>query len=147
MHKALLLTLCGIALAGCEQLGIEDPAKVAAAKEAEGHAIGSACRHSGRALEDCYLLNAKASKAAIFTGWRDMDAYMRENSIESVTPTSPKLPPTKPAVRTEPPAEESKAEATEEGKTPVKEAKPEAKKSSAADTPRLPLPAGRGKMA
>ena len=89
MRKYLLIALCGIALAGCEQLGIETPARVAAAKEAEGRAIGSGCRHSGRALEDCYSLNKRASKAAIFTGWRDMDAYMRENNIEIVLPAGP----------------------------------------------------------
>jgi phosphopantetheinyl transferase (holo-ACP synthase) len=58
---ALLLPLLA-ALTACEQLGIEDPAKVAAAKEAEGKAIGSACRHAMRAIEDCYVLNPKAQK-------------------------------------------------------------------------------------
>jgi hypothetical protein len=86
MHKALSLIFCGIVLAGCEQLGLDEPAKAAAAKEAEGRAIGSACRHSGRSLEDCYALNKKAAKAAIFTGWRDMDAYMRENNIQIIPP-------------------------------------------------------------
>lgn len=81
---ALLVPACGLLLAGCEQLGIEDPAKIEAAREAEGRAVGGACRHSGRALEDCYKLNAKASKAAIYAGWRDMDAYMRENNIAVV---------------------------------------------------------------
>ncbi|MBL8492222.1 MAG: hypothetical protein JNM82_15685 [Rhodocyclaceae bacterium] len=75
-----------LALAACEQLGIDDPVKVAAAKEAEAKAMGSACRHSGRNLEDCYDTNPKASKAAIFAGWREMDAYMRENKIEVVLP-------------------------------------------------------------
>lgn len=79
-----LLPFCGFLLAGCEQLGIEDPAKVAEAREAEGRAVGGACRHSGRALEDCYKLNSKASKAAIYAGWRDMDTYMRENNIAVV---------------------------------------------------------------
>ncbi|WP_126446311.1 hypothetical protein [Sulfuricystis multivorans] len=74
--------------AGCEQLGFPDPAKVEAAREAEGRAIGGACRHSGRALEDCYKLNPKASKAAIYAGWRDMDAYMRENNIPIVPSSS-----------------------------------------------------------
>lgn len=78
------LLICGLLLAGCEQLGIPDPAKVEAAREAEGKAIGGGCRHSGRALEDCYKLNPKASKAAIYAGWRDMDAYMRENNIPTV---------------------------------------------------------------
>ncbi len=86
MRNYLVIVSCGMFLAGCEQLGIETPAKVAAAKEAEGRAIGGACRHSGRALEDCYNLNKRASKAAIFAGWRDMDAYMRENNIEIVPP-------------------------------------------------------------
>lgn len=81
---ALLVPACGLLLAGCEQLGIEDPAKIEAARDAEGRAVGGACRHSGRALEDCYKLNAKASKAAIYAGWRDMDAYMRENNIAVV---------------------------------------------------------------
>lgn len=80
----LLVSVCSLLLAACEQLGIEDPAKIEAAREAEGRAVGGACRHSGRALEDCYKLNAKASKAAIYAGWRDMDAYMRENNIAVV---------------------------------------------------------------
>lgn len=87
LRSVLLAPLTGLILAGCEQLGIESPAKVAAAREAEGKAIGGACRHSGRALEDCYRLNAKASKAAIYAGWRDMDAYMRENNI-AIVPSS-----------------------------------------------------------
>lgn len=90
MRQALPLILAGLLLAGCEQLGIEDPAKQEAAREAEGRAIGSACRHSGRALEECYSLNKKASKAAIFSGWRDMDAYMRENNIEIIPPPGKK---------------------------------------------------------
>lgn len=86
MHSRLFLLLIPFALAACEQLGLDDAAKFTAAKEAEGRAIGSGCRHSGRALEDCYTLNPKALKAAVFAGWRDMDAYMRENKIEAVTP-------------------------------------------------------------
>ncbi len=84
-RRLLLVPLCGLLLAGCEQLGIEDPAKAAAAKEAEARAIGSACRHSGRPLEECYRFNPKAQKAAIFAGWREMDAYMRENSIPTAS--------------------------------------------------------------
>lgn len=90
MRQALPLFLFGLLLAGCEQLGIEDPAKREAAREAEGRAVGSACRHSGRALEECYNLNKKAPKAAIFSGWRDMDAYMRENNIEIIPPAGKK---------------------------------------------------------
>ena len=81
-----LLALSATLLAGCEMLGIESPEKVAAARQAEGNAIGGACRHAGRAIEDCYALNKKADKAAVFAGWRDMNDYMRENKIEPVAP-------------------------------------------------------------
>ena len=47
-------------------------------------AVGSACRHAGRSLEDCYSLNPAASKAAVFTGWRDMNDYMMEHKLEVV---------------------------------------------------------------
>lgn len=73
-------------LAGCDQLGIESPEKLAAARVAEGNAIGGACRHAGRAIEDCFALNKRADKAAVFAGWRDMNDYMRENKIEPVAP-------------------------------------------------------------
>ena len=83
-------------LAGCEQLGIEDPAKLVAAKEAEGKAIGSGCRHALRAIEDCYTLNPKANKAQVFAGWREMDEYMRENKLEGVAPVIARTPLVKP---------------------------------------------------
>ena len=67
-------------------LGIESPEKIAAAREADGKAIGGACRHAGRAIEDCYAINRKADRAAVFAGWRDMNDYMRENKIEPVAP-------------------------------------------------------------
>jgi hypothetical protein len=73
-------------LAGCEMLGFDSPEKVAAARDAEGRAIGGACRHAGRAIEDCFALNKRADKAAIFAGWRDMNDYMRENKIAEVPP-------------------------------------------------------------
>lgn len=96
--KRLLLALPLLAtLSGCEQLGIDDPAKVAAAKEAEGKAIGSACRHAMRAIEDCYTLNPKAHKAAVFAGWREMDEYMRENKLEGIVPVVPRPGASKPA--------------------------------------------------
>lgn len=103
----MLLPGLALLLAGCEQLGIEDPAKAAAAKEAEGKAVGSACRHAMRAIEDCYVLNPKAQKAAVFAGWREMDEYMRENKLEGVTPQVPRPGASKPttsdeAIETEP---------------------------------------------
>ena len=84
---ALIATLLALAaLSGCEMLGMESPEKVAAARDAEGRAVGGACRHAGRAIEDCYLLNKRVDKAAIFAGWRDMNDYMRENKIDVVAP-------------------------------------------------------------
>jgi hypothetical protein len=89
--KRVLLALPLLAvLSACEQLGIDDPTKVAAAKEADGRAIGSACRHAMRAIEDCYVLNPKAQKAAVYAGWREMDEYMRENKLEGVAPVVPR---------------------------------------------------------
>ena len=73
-------------LAGCDMLGIESAEKIAAAREADGKAIGGACRHAGRAIEDCFAIYKKADRAAIFAGWRDMNDYMRENKIEPVAP-------------------------------------------------------------
>ena len=85
----LLLLLAPLGLAGCDLLGIETLSQVQGRREAEGKAIGSACRHAGRAIEDCYTLNKKADKAAMFAGWREMNDYMTENKIEVVAPTMP----------------------------------------------------------
>jgi hypothetical protein len=86
----LLAVLASAALAslvaGCDMLGIESAEKLAAAREADGKAIGSACRHAGRAIEDCFSIYRKADRAAVFAGWRDMNDYMRENKIEPVPP-------------------------------------------------------------
>lgn len=93
------LLLAASSLVGCDLFG-DSAEKVAAAKEAEGRAIGGACRHAGRAIEDCYALNKKADKASVFAGWRDMNDYMRENKIEAVAPqlgTKPKSSETKTA--------------------------------------------------
>lgn len=83
---ALSLALAATLLTGCDMLGIESPEQVAAAREAEGKAIGAACRQAGRAIEDCYTLNRRVGKAAIFAGWLEMNDYMRENKLENVTP-------------------------------------------------------------
>jgi hypothetical protein len=42
------------------------------------------------------VLNPKAQKAAVYTGWREMDEYMRENKLEGVAPVVPR-PGAKPA--------------------------------------------------
>jgi hypothetical protein len=83
---ALLLCVVAALASGCDRLGIETPAAVAARKEADGKAVGAACRHAGRALEDCFALNRKVERAAIYAGWREMNEYMRENRIDPVAP-------------------------------------------------------------
>lgn len=93
---------------GCDQLGVETPAKAAERKVAEARAIGSACRHAMRAIEDCYVLNPKADKSAIFAGWREMDEYMRENKLEGVAPVVPRPAPA--ASKPPPPAEDEDIE-------------------------------------
>jgi hypothetical protein len=87
-----LVVLIGAILSGCDQLGLETPAKSAEKATAESRAIGSACRHAMRAIEDCYVLNPKAEKSSVFAGWREMDEYMRENKLEGVAPVVPRPP-------------------------------------------------------
>lgn len=87
--KLSWIVLGAALLPGCDQLseraGFPDPAK----QEAEGKAVGGACRHAGRGLEDCYRLNKYASKPAIYAGWKDMNEYMVKNNMQSVKPTLP----------------------------------------------------------
>ncbi len=86
-RPSLFAALVGLlVLAGCDMLGVESASATAARREAEGKAIGGACRHAGRAIEDCYAMNRKADKAAVFSGWREMNDYMRENKVETVVP-------------------------------------------------------------
>jgi hypothetical protein len=94
--------LAAALLSGCDMLGIESSEKAAAVRDADGRAVGAACRHAGRAIEDCYALNRRSDKAAIFAGWRDMNDYMRENGIEAVSPvlTAPPPPTAAPASAT-----------------------------------------------
>ena len=73
-------------LTGCDMLGIEPASAAAAKREAEGKAVGGACRHAARSIEQCYELNKRAEKAAMFAGWREMNDYMRENNITAVPP-------------------------------------------------------------
>jgi len=102
MNRALLLPLLLAAgLSGCDLLGIESGSVTAAKKEAEGKAVGGACRHAMRAIEDCYTLNPKAQKAAVYAGWREMDEYLRETKSEGIVPVIPRKP-ARPASAPEP---------------------------------------------
>ena len=93
-HLALPLCLSAASLlAGCDALGIESSAQVAERKQAEGHAIGSACRHAIRSIEDCFKTNPKAGKASVFAGWKEMDQYMRDNQVVGMpSPAVTELP-------------------------------------------------------
>jgi hypothetical protein len=81
-----------LALMGCDILGIESATALAARREAEGKAIGGACRQAARSIEQCYEANRRADKAAAFAGWREMNDYMRESKLEA-QPALP-VPPT-----------------------------------------------------
>lgn len=52
----------------------------------DSKAVGAACRHSGRALEDCFALNPNTHQSGVFDGWRDMNDYMLANQIDVVKP-------------------------------------------------------------
>lgn len=101
MINRILLTLIFLNLVACDQisqkLGMEDPAKKEARMEPEAKAVGSACRQSGRAIEDCYSIYSWLPKAGIYAGWREMDEYMRENKLETIVPLLP--PPEAPGTR------------------------------------------------
>jgi hypothetical protein len=79
---SLILAVLPFGLAACDMLGIESASDIAARREADGKAIGGACRYSARPIEQCFELNKHADKAAIFAGWREMNDYMRDNKME-----------------------------------------------------------------
>jgi hypothetical protein len=86
MARRILLALTLVSLlAGCDKIsaipGLGPDPKIAQ-REEEAKAIGGACRHALRGVEDCYTLNPKASKSFVFAGWKEMDQYMRENKLE-----------------------------------------------------------------
>jgi hypothetical protein len=91
---ALLAALTALGgLASCDYVGLQPVSKLEARKEAEGKAIGGACRQAGRALEDCYTFNPNMPKAAIFLGWREMNDYMMQNNLTVIRPeVAPVLP-------------------------------------------------------
>lgn len=124
MIKPILLVLAALSLTACDQvnqkLGLEDPARKEARLEPEAKAVGSACRQSGRAIEDCYSIYSWLPKAGIYAGWREMDEYMRENKLETI---EPQLPPP------EPPGTKKKKKPASET-APESEAKDVAEKKS-----------------
>jgi hypothetical protein len=88
LRRILLLSILPFGLAGCDLLGLESAADVAARREADGKAVGAGCRHAGRAIEDCYALNRRSDRAAVFAGWREMNDYMTERQLAVVAPAA-----------------------------------------------------------
>jgi hypothetical protein len=125
IKRTSFLFIALLALSGCDQItqkmGLEDPSKKEARLEPDGKAVGSACRQSGRAIEDCYAIYTWLPKSSIFSGWREMDEYMRENKLETIVPQLP--PPEAPGA-----TKKKKAAAPVEGK---EEAKPAEEKEAA----------------
>ncbi|MBS1140164.1 MAG: hypothetical protein H6R13_1617 [Proteobacteria bacterium] len=122
MNKLTFLILFAFSLTACDQisqkLGMEDPAKKEARMEPEAKAVGSACRQSGRAIEDCYSIYGWLPKAGIYAGWREMDEYMRENKLETIVPQLPpaEAPGNKKKKTAQQPAPETEAKADTEKK-------------------------------
>ena len=126
-------------LGACDQvnqrLGIEDLTKKEAKMDAEGKAVGSACRQSGRAIEDCYSLYHWLPKASVFAGWREMNDYMLANNLPVI---EPKLPPAPPP---EPPGKKPKKKVVVDSsntleKKPDADAKPESPEKQTAEAPK-----------
>ncbi len=116
-----MLFACALLLFGCDQVkeraGFPDPTKM----EAEGIAIGGACRHAGRGLEDCYQLNKLASKSAVFAGWKEMNEYMLKNNMQAVAPSI--LPEALAPKKTRKPEKEDENAETSEKKSAAKSGK------------------------
>jgi hypothetical protein len=110
MNRNLLILLSALLLAGCDLLGLGPDPRIAQ-READAKAIGGACRHGMRSIEDCYTLNKGIAKSSIYAGWREMDEYMRENKLEGVRPEIQPAPPAAPPAPVEEIIQESKAKA------------------------------------
>ena len=86
MKKLKIFVVAGAAtmLSSCDLSQI--PGLTGKLSMEDSKAIGAACRHSGRALEDCFSLNPNTYQSGVFEGWRDMNDYMVANQIEVVKP-------------------------------------------------------------
>jgi hypothetical protein len=85
MISRLTIIALALLLAACDFPGLGPDPRIAI-REAEGKAIGAACRQALRGIEDCYVLNEKSPKTAIYNGWKEMDEYMRDNKLEGQRP-------------------------------------------------------------
>ena len=118
LRASLIAVALLFSLSACDmvqqQMGIESQATKDARADADGKAVGGACRQSGRAIEDCYSIYSWLPRASVYEGWRDMDAYMRDNKLETVEPQLPPvaapIPPGTKKKKTAPPAEAAPAD-------------------------------------
>ena len=81
-HRGSVVIL--LLLVGCDLSSL--PMLSKRMSDEDSKAVGAACRHAGRALEDCFTLNPEAKQASVFDGWKTMNDYMAETKIEVVTP-------------------------------------------------------------
>lgn len=99
MRKTVCIILAAALplLSACDRLAdmleLPDPTQEAA----DAEAIGSACRQTGRSIEDCYALNPDAQKAAVFLGWKSMNDYMMEHNLKEVPSVVARNAPSLPA--------------------------------------------------
>lgn len=86
MRKLKMLMVAGAAtmLSSCDLSQI--PGLDGKLSLEDSKAVGAACRHSGRALEDCFVMNPNTHQSGVFEGWRDMNDYMLANEIDVVKP-------------------------------------------------------------
>lgn len=142
-RTAVIVALLVPLLGGCDQLkdrmGLPDPAK----QEAEGKAVGAACRNAGQGLEDCYRLNPDTGKAAIYAGWKEMNEYMMKNNMQVIPPNSGTKSDSGDAASAAAPAPTPAPEVGSKAKTDAP-AKPEAKadaiaKAKAESKPTVPV--------
>ena len=132
----LLLAGAALLLTACDKIPGMGPDPAIARREAEAKAIGGGCRHGLRSIEDCYNLNERASKSAIFEGWKEMDQYMRENKIEGVRAVEAQAEPTEEII----PDDKAKtgAKAGADGKDKPGATKPKAPEKSGDQAPEKP---------
>lgn len=78
----LSLVIVGTALSGFDKFMPKKSVEL----DADGKVNGAACRHTGRAIEDCFTLKPDALRSAVFGCWKEMNDYMREHAIVEIIP-------------------------------------------------------------
>lgn len=130
MTPRLLITALALLLTACEIPGFGSaPDPRIAQRESDAKAVGGACRLAMRGIEECYGLNPKSSKSAVFAGWKEMDQYMRDNKMEGIRPVAVKAEPEEVVVDDKKPKADAKEKPAGDAKAKLDEADPKAKTS------------------